>query len=46
MILKMYFRETRLEGVDWLDLAQDMDRLQVLVSTSMKFWVSQKPRIS
>jgi hypothetical protein len=39
IILKLDFREVRLEGVGWIDLAQDRDRLQTLVNMVMNFSV-------
>jgi hypothetical protein len=37
--LKMDLRETGLEGVEWIHLAQDKDQWQVLVNTVMNLWV-------
>jgi len=35
----MDLREIVLEGVDWMQLAQDRDQWRVLVNTVMNFWV-------
>jgi hypothetical protein len=35
----MYLVEIRLEGVDWMYLALDTDRWQVLVNTVINLWV-------
>jgi hypothetical protein len=32
----------RMEGADWIDLAQDMDKWLALVKTGMSFRVTQK----
>jgi hypothetical protein len=37
--IKMDLREIGLDGVDWIDLAQDMDRWRALVNTVMNVWV-------
>jgi hypothetical protein len=39
IILKRIVREIGLEGVDWIDVAQDRDRLWALVNTVMNFEV-------
>jgi hypothetical protein len=36
--IKMYFRETEWDGVDWIDLAQDRDQWRALANTVMKLW--------
>jgi len=33
-------------GVDWIDLAQDMDRWRALVNTAMELWGSKMQGIS
>jgi hypothetical protein len=38
----MYFREIWMEGVDWIDLADDRDRWRALVNNAMNLWVPQK----
>lgn len=35
----MSIKEIRLEGVNWIYLAQDMDHWQTLVNTVMDLWV-------
>jgi hypothetical protein len=37
--IKMYFRDVEWGGMDWIDLAQDMDQWSVLVSTVMNLRV-------
>ena len=37
---KMDLQEVGLEGMDWIDLAQDRDRWQVLVNVDMNLQVS------
>jgi hypothetical protein len=37
--IKMDLRETGWSGVDWIDLAQDMDQWRAVVNTVMNFWV-------
>jgi hypothetical protein len=37
--IKMNFRETGQVGIDWINLAQDMDQCRVLVSTVMNLQV-------
>jgi len=32
-------QEVGLEGMDWIDLADDMDRWRVLVNAAMNIWV-------
>jgi hypothetical protein len=39
--IKMYLKERGLEGVGWVDLAQNMGRCRVLVTSAMKFPVSK-----
>jgi hypothetical protein len=36
---KMDLREIRWDGMDWIDLAQDMDQWKALVNTVMKLRV-------
>jgi hypothetical protein len=36
----MYVRETGLEGVDWIHMAQDMDQWRVLLNTVMNLRVA------
>jgi hypothetical protein len=31
--IKIYFRKIRWDGMDWIDLAQDMDQWRVVVNT-------------
>jgi hypothetical protein len=38
----MDLRETGLDGMDWIDLAQDRDQWRVLVNTVMNLRVPQK----
>jgi hypothetical protein len=33
--IKIYLRETGWEGIDWIDLARDMDQWRALVNTVM-----------
>jgi hypothetical protein len=37
--IRMDLRETGLEGVDWIRLAQDKDRWRAVVSAVMNLWV-------
>jgi hypothetical protein len=37
--IRMDLRETGLEGVNWIQLAQDRDRWQAVVSVAMNLWV-------
>jgi len=37
--IKLDLQEVVSGGKDWIDLAQDRDRWQVLVNTVMNFWV-------
>jgi hypothetical protein len=37
--IKMYLRDIRSGGVDWIDLAQDKDYWKALVNTVMNFQV-------
>jgi hypothetical protein len=37
--IKIDFREIELDGIDWIDLAQDRDRWRALVNTVMKLRV-------
>jgi hypothetical protein len=37
--IKTDFRETGWGGMDWIDLAQDRDKLRALVNTVMNLWV-------
>jgi hypothetical protein len=37
--IKMGLKEVRRGGIDWIDMAQDRDRLHPLVSTVMNLWV-------
>jgi hypothetical protein len=34
--IKMYLREIGRDGMDWIDLGHDRDRLRALVNTAMK----------
>jgi hypothetical protein len=36
--VKIDFKEIRREIVDWIDLAQDMDRWRALVNAVLKLW--------
>jgi hypothetical protein len=38
-IIKMYLREIRCYGMDWIDLAQDRDQWRALVNTVMNLRV-------
>jgi hypothetical protein len=38
-ILKWILREIGWHGMDWIDLAQDMDQWRALVNTAINFWV-------
>jgi hypothetical protein len=35
----MDLREIRWDGMDWIDLVQDMDRWRALVNAVMNLWV-------
>jgi hypothetical protein len=37
--IKIYLREIGWDGVDWMDLAQDMDQWKAVVKTSMNLRV-------
>jgi hypothetical protein len=37
--IKIGFREMRWDGMDWIDLAQDMDQWRVFVNTMMNLGV-------
>jgi hypothetical protein len=37
--IKIDYREIRWDGMDWIDLAKDMDQLRALVNTVMNFRV-------
>jgi hypothetical protein len=37
--IKMDLRETGMGGMDWIDLAQDMDQRRALVNTVINLWV-------
>jgi hypothetical protein len=37
--IKMYLRETRFGGVDYIHLARDRDRWRAVVNTAMNLWV-------
>jgi hypothetical protein len=37
--IKMHLREIRQDGIDWIDLAQDMDQWRALVNTVMNLRV-------
>jgi hypothetical protein len=37
--IKIYLREIGWGGMDWIDLAQDRDKLRALVNTIMNLWV-------
>jgi transposase len=37
--IKMDLREIKRDGMDWIDLAQDMDQWRALVNTAMNFRV-------
>jgi hypothetical protein len=37
--IKMDLQEVGWEGVDWIDMAQDRDRLRALVNAVMNLWV-------
>jgi hypothetical protein len=42
--IRMDLRERELEGVDWINMAQDMDQWQALVNTVMNLWLPHKDR--
>jgi hypothetical protein len=35
--IKIYLREIRWDGMDWIDLAQDRDQWTALVNTTFRF---------
>jgi hypothetical protein len=37
--IRMYLRETELEGVDWIHLAQERDQWRAVVNMVMNLWV-------
>jgi hypothetical protein len=37
--IKMDVRQTRWDGVDWIDRAQDRDQWRALVNTVLNLWV-------
>jgi hypothetical protein len=37
--IKIDFKETGWDGVDWMELAQDRDQWRALVNTVMNLWV-------
>jgi hypothetical protein len=37
--IKMDLREIGLDGVDWMDMAQDRDQWRALVNTVLNLWV-------
>jgi hypothetical protein len=37
--IKMHVREIEWGGMDWINLAQDMDQWQALVNTVLNLWV-------
>jgi hypothetical protein len=39
--VKIDLREIELDGVDWIDMAQDMDQWRALVNTLLNLWVPQ-----
>ena len=39
--IKMDLQEEGCRGIDWIDLAQDRDKCQALVTTVMYLWVPQ-----
>jgi len=39
IILRWIFRKWDVEGVDWIELAQDRDRWRALVTAKRNFWV-------
>jgi hypothetical protein len=42
--IKMYLKEMVWDGVDWIDLAQDVGRLQAVLNTVMNLLVPYKAR--
>jgi hypothetical protein len=40
IILRWIFRKWEVEGMDWIDLAQERDRWRALVNAVMNLWVS------
>jgi hypothetical protein len=36
--IKMDFRETGWDGMDWIDLVEDRDQWKALVNTAITFW--------
>jgi thermostable 8-oxoguanine DNA glycosylase len=42
--IKMHLKETGCEGVDWIYLAQDRDKLRALANTVIYFRVQKKAR--
>jgi hypothetical protein len=39
--VKLEFKETGLDELDWINLAQNMDKWQGVLNTIMKLWVPQ-----
>jgi hypothetical protein len=37
--IEMDLREIKLDGMDWIDLAEDRDQWRALVSTLINLWV-------
>jgi hypothetical protein len=38
--IKLDLREIGLDGVDWIDMAQNMDQWRALVNTALNLWVA------
>jgi hypothetical protein len=41
--IKIDLREIGQDGMNWIDLAQDMDQWRALVNTVMNLWVPSQP---